>query len=191
MTAVCLIAGIKILLLFPIWLLGVWVFHLGSMRITKKIGWLFFVGSFVLYFLFHYFELDHNLNSLVVEMLGTKFVGKLLWSGSFLSDYVLSSLVALNFIGFVAISESVSSVFLSWQKEIRFFAGYTFSMYLLHFPLLNFFASMIDSNLLVITLTISCIFVVGSFTEKKKYVFRRGISFLMDRIGVRTLGSLR
>ena len=164
---VCLLVGIKILLLFPIWMLGVCVFYVGSMKIAKSMGWLLFLGSFVLYYLFHYNSLDHLINAVVADALGDKFVEKLLWAGSFLSDYILAILVGFNFIGFVAISESVSGIFAYCQKPIRFLAGYTFSMYLLHFPLLNFFATIVDSNLVIVLLTVVCIFVVGTMTENK------------------------
>ena len=72
---------------------------------------------------------------------------------------------------------------------IRYIANRTFTIYLFHFPLLLFFASILNHNpksyyemsFLFVIVLISCIF-LASFTENKKYFYKKQITSLWNII---------
>lgn len=197
---VCLLLGPKILLLAPIWWLGVFL-HRSELlkRISEPVGWLLFIGSLLLLWHFHELELESNLSLWLKTQIGAELHKELTFSRFFLSDYILAPIVLMNFAGFRAIAHRFAKPALLAEKPIRFLAGYTFSLYLFHQPLILFFAALFDGDpdgylfytqvMLGVFLTV---LVLGHFTEKKKYVFRRLVEQTFDTISqIPTLARFR
>jgi peptidoglycan/LPS O-acetylase OafA/YrhL len=91
-------------------------------------------------------------------------------------SYCYGALVAMNFIGMRAIADSVVRIPTAWERLIRYWAGLTFSIYLLHYPLLHFFAALYGQDrsdplkqLSILVSTLATIVVIGGFTERKKH----------------------
>ncbi len=90
-TIMCLILGPKILLLLPVWLLGVGMYHLTRERqVPKALGWFLFIMSFVA--ILAYFELGvkATLDKLTEAIIGKTLFDHLLWSKFFASSYLIA-----------------------------------------------------------------------------------------------------
>lgn len=180
----CVLAGPKILMLFPIWLLGVVVYRRSRMALPPEwVGWLLTLGTMVAYLVFHLTNCPDRLLALTREWFGQSFVNdQLKWSGPFLSDYAIGTLVALHFHGVTAVAPRLSRVFVKLQRPIRYLAGYTFAVYLFHYPLLQFFAAattgMTSPSLrrgIVLGFTLAAVWAAGAVTEQRKSEVRRGL----------------
>lgn len=178
--AIALMLGPKILLLGPIWWLGALIYRTREHPVPEPLGWTLFLLSLPLIHLFHHYALDELLLGRLQALIGPRLTAQLAFSKYFLSDYLLGLLVAMNFIGFRAIAHQWSRVLLPAAPAITFVAGFTFSLYLFHQPLILFFAALIDGNpdrpwflLAVITCVLLSVLVIGTLTEKKKGPYRR------------------
>lgn len=178
-TAALLIAGPKILLLFPIWLMGAWTYYFNQrQKISIAQGWLLFVLPFVLYVGVKVLGLDKLAMEFTKALFNTDNAFSLLgFSDEFLISYLYGVLFVMNFIGIYAVAPYVEKYLSVFEKPIRYWAGLTFSIYLLHYPLLTFFSAVYSPeislwmrNLLILLSTTGMIIIVGNVTEKKKHV---------------------
>ena len=184
---VCLLVGPKILLLLPVWLLGVLVYHLYKKEVVpESIGWVLFVVAALLYVLYRQKGYPDIIYEHAVERLGEAFLQeKLLWSQEFISSYVVGILAAMHFAGAAVIAPRLGKVLGACEKPIRYLAGYTFALYLLHYPLLQFFKALSVSveqeslaNAIVIFGALSGVWILGEVTEKRKRQWR----YLMESV---------
>jgi peptidoglycan/LPS O-acetylase OafA/YrhL len=164
-----LIAGPKILLLFPIWIMGAFAYYLSKRITINKTKGLFLtlipIGVLYLYLEYnlHYFLIHQT-----IQVLGDEFVyNDLNTSRRFLSDYVLGLLISIHFLGISALSQHFSFPRLL-EKPIRHFAGMTFSTYLFHFPLLQFYGSFLNNGPAIFCMTFLSIILIAPYTEGKK-----------------------
>jgi peptidoglycan/LPS O-acetylase OafA/YrhL len=185
----CLLVGPKILLLLPVWLLGVQAYHIVKKRmVSEKLGWVLFIVSSALYAFYRFKCYPDTIYDYMLESFGTAFVqDKLLWSQEFISSYIIGTLVATHFIGMAAIAPRFANVLRAAEKPIRYLAGYTFALYLLHYPLLQFFAAVATKvgipflhNLIVIFGSLAAVWALGAITEKRKADWRRLMQYIFD-----------
>lgn len=179
LAAVLVLVGPKILLLAPLWWLGYLVYRFNATtQLPHVLGWLLFVGSILGFALHELFGLEPILHAASKSLLSFEIGGHDLyrdfgWSKWFLADYVLGVLIATNFIGFAAISRNARAIPQVVVAPIRFLAASTFTLYLLHFPLLQFFASVFDTSAAIIVATLASVFAVAHLTEHRKAAYRR------------------
>jgi peptidoglycan/LPS O-acetylase OafA/YrhL len=184
LSAAALIAGPKVLLLMPVWLLGVCLYRSGALtRLSWPPAALLFVASFAMIIGYHAVDGPMFLREVVAKLVGTSFqVQRMAWSGEFIGDYLLGLLVALNFLSFRACAPVVGRVLLPFTLPIRWAAGYTFSLYLFHRPLILLYTASIHGNLRseafyceVVLLVLLSVVVLGSVTEHRKKWVRTAI----------------
>ncbi|MDT8375488.1 MAG: acyltransferase [Mariprofundaceae bacterium] len=185
-----LIAGPSILLLLPVWLMGVWLYRfLKNSRIREFAGWLLLIASVVGYGFYRSMDLHTHAMELTAQLFGSDGAHALQWSRAFWSDWFLGLLICMNFAGFSVLSNRVSGWLtslhdLQLERAIRYFAGMTFSLYLFHYPLLQFLTAVsrgMESQWRNMVVTIVVFVLAGLlsiFTERKKGVVRR----LLDRV---------
>lgn len=127
-----LCAGPKILLLAPVWLLGVATWRLRG-RLPAGAGFLFFYGFMLAGFLLFWFDVGVLLRNRMLEHWpqAVHYLGE---SALFLGDYLLAITVAGNFLGAAAMGNRLRPLF-RLERPIRFAASYSFSIYLYHMPL--------------------------------------------------------
>lgn len=176
-TLICLLIGPKILLLLPVWLLGVWAYRCSAAATlsARQGAWLFF-GSLAIYLAFRLEGGPDFLLDLSKEVFGTDFLyDKLSWSRKFLSSYVIGLCVAANFIGAVALAPRLPAVAGGLERLIRYAAGFTFALYLLHYPLLQFFAALTAAagleayrTAIVALGPLSVVWILGGAIERQK-----------------------
>lgn len=179
--------GPKILLLFPIWLMGVWVYRVNLRgTVGPRLGALLFVGSILAYLAFRGFGMRDALLEWSYLQFGRHFVeASLRWSNEFVSSYVLGLLVCANFIGCHALSSVLGPTLERIATPVRDWAGYTFSIYLFHYPILQFLGAtgLFDPQapLAIIALFLATLFacrIFGNYTEKRKDLARRWLERL-------------
>jgi peptidoglycan/LPS O-acetylase OafA/YrhL len=88
----------------------------------------------------------------------------------------------INFIGARRIADRVSSSMLKGSGTIRWISDFTFSLYILHQPLLLFSASLINwpsqgyaFYLAIMATTCMSIIVIGTILEKQRFPLRKWI----------------
>lgn len=193
------IVGPKVLLLLPVWLMGVWTYHfIQRSTVSEAIGWLLLISSIALFTLYREFNMELRLRDLLVRLLGRPAVyEELTWSKWFLGSYLVGALVSLNFIGFAAVRERMAAVTEAIGPTVRRLAGFSFVTYLCHYPLLLLFAALYARfhgsvprwwrAWIVLLPTIAALALLGRITEQQKGRYRWAFSTLL---GI-TLGNWR
>lgn len=185
----CMFVGPKILLLLPVWLLGVQVYHVVNRRlISESQGWMLFVGSIVLYAMFRMGDYPDELYDYMVGKIGVVYMQDYLrWSQEFLSSYIIGLLVAMHFTGAAAIAPRFAKLLDLCERPIRYLAGYSFALYLLHYPLLQFMGAIARDmptgslrNAVVIFGSLAAVWALGVLTEHRKADWRRFVQFVFD-----------
>ncbi|AEF99635.1 acyltransferase family protein [Methylomonas methanica] len=185
-----LLIGIKILLLFPVWIFGVISYNVCKKNtLSLKFGLCLFFGSVVVYMLYKYHQIPDRINWHMHDFMGCRLSDSLNQSNNFVTSYIVGLLVSINFIGFSVISKSVNNIFLRIEKPVRFCASYTFTLYLLHEPLLNFYAALINNSpadaldqLLLIVLVLLSVCLIGNRTEHKKHQYKKLFNFVYNSL---------
>jgi peptidoglycan/LPS O-acetylase OafA/YrhL len=186
------IMGPKILLLFPIWLLGVAAFrHIEAGRqLPTAVGVAMFLAPLGIIGIFALEDaLDHAtaLQALIAE-------SRLGYSSLVISGTLLGVLVAMNLFSFPAMERHLAPMLFRIETPVRWIAGATLSIYLFHFPLLHCFGALLgmtpnspvcmSAALIVVTMG-SCL-ALSTVTEGKKAAVRRWLEWLVGRtLGLR------
>ncbi|MEA5098730.1 MAG: acyltransferase [Burkholderiaceae bacterium] len=189
LVALCLFIGPKILILFPVWLLGVLVYHIiKNKQVPEFAGWVMALGSLLLYTIFRIDGYPDYLYGVTAEYIDQDFMMYTLkWSQEFLSSYAIGILVAVHLVGVAAIAPRLNWLLYAGEKPIRYLAGFTFATYLFHYPLLQFFAAIgshFDDqsirNSIMVFGSMSVIWALGTVTERRKADIKRWILFWCD-----------
>lgn len=171
LTSATLVAGIKILTLFPIWLLGAGC-HRHYKRLAERptVGWIALIASFSAYIVIRALNLDDALFKLSTQPLGGEAAANELlnWSKRAAPDLLISILFIVMLYGYYMIRHQLSSILLRHEASIRNAAAYTFSIYLFHYPLLYFFAGVFQSTALISLSCALAILILGYYTERNK-----------------------
>jgi peptidoglycan/LPS O-acetylase OafA/YrhL len=170
--ACCLVVGLNVLLLLPIWALGVGL-YLSRDRcpLPRPLAIVGFCTAVVV-------------TALLVWRLPSwpDAVGQapLFYSGSFLTDWLLGLAVGAM-IWFYSRTWRDLPVPESIERPVRWAAGHTFSLYLFHFPLIVFASalgifspSIWWSAALEVALILAVIIALGELTESKRRFWQRG-----------------
>jgi len=193
-TCVSILVGPKVLLLLPIWLMGVGVWHLYKrVKISPRIGAMILAFSVVGYAAFlatHVSaSLDHRIEVITAGLLGI--------SNHFLSNYISGLFFSGALLGLKGVADTLSPILTACGSTIRALARCTFSMYLYHYPLAYFFRAIAavvfgrrdldmrswPMTLVVLAGTGLSIYLLALVTEQKKSEFRRwlGVIFRLER----------
>jgi peptidoglycan/LPS O-acetylase OafA/YrhL len=183
--AIGVIVGPKILLLLPVWLLGVGAYRWSIARpLAERAGGTLAVGSVACYIAFHVLDLPQRLDGVTVAWLGETLVDRLGYSKSFLGSYVIGILIALHLVGISAVSHRIAALLPA--RPIRYLASFTFSLYLFHYPLLFFFTAVLERTgttayrgPLVTAGTLAMVWALGTVTERRKSTVRRWLAAIL------------
>lgn len=187
--AACALVGPKILLLFPLWLMGVALFRtrIGH-GLSPWIAGPLFVGSLLLYLWLKFAGHLHALDLMVWDIIGPRAVHHLPYARFFAGDYVMGLCIMVHFAALRALAPIIPIPAMI-ETAIRWAAGYTFSIYLYHYPMLLFWGSVLHDvvppawlSLCAVTGTFVVILALGSVTEKRKEPVRRWFTWVFDRL---------
>lgn len=182
--AVCVMAlvlGPKILLLAPIWALGVLLYRWRKLNdMTEPVGWLLVVCSIVSIVLFHQAGITEQTAAFFKALIGEKWHAEFTFSKFFVSDYLLGCLVFLNFAGMRRVCSRMEPVLIVFERPIRFLAGYTLTLYLLHQPLFLFWAAVLRGDpsgyaywWITTVLVALSVLLIGYVTENKRHALKK------------------
>lgn len=191
------LAGPRILLLMPMWLLGVGIYRATkSLEMKSSASFPVFVISFVLLAAVRWFDIDRAIDGAVNAALGgfpAKFLSN---SQNFASNYLVASLFAMNIFSAAFIRFRLFSIE-RVAGAIQYAASFTFVLYLTHFPLLFFYANVLHhdphswgSVASIVTATLVTVWLLGFVTEHRKSAWRRlfrnllsaGRGFIAERL---------
>jgi len=182
--AAVLIAGPKILLLFPLWLMGAAVYYVTVRVVMPK--WLsvgISVLSVLLYLLYYYADAEVFLAQWSIAVLGQETMSRLGYSIWFVHNNIVGLIIALNFLG---MSQAIRDINIPEvvEKVIRYLAGMTFALYVMHFPLLMFYSTFLSDGLAILLAVFFTVLSLKSVTEDKKREWKRwiGIAAVQLRI---------
>lgn len=179
---VCCIMGPKILILFPLWLLGYGAYvYSARRRATPLAGAVLLALSVFGYAVYHFYGR---------EWLATHTVLPIDLAGHDLNArYLVGLLFAGHLVGFVWASTLLGGLLLRCEMAIRWFAGATFTIYLLHLPVAQFLTTVVPwspsdwrTRCVMLLGTFFLMLLIAEFTERRKALWQRLISRIFYRI---------
>ncbi|MFP5392745.1 MAG: acyltransferase family protein [Gammaproteobacteria bacterium] len=187
---VMLLVGPKILLLLPVWVLGVALHRSDALaRLPEWKCWALFLASWPLYALFHHYQLSEWASATLKELVGPVWHREAAFSRYFLTDYLLALIIAANFVGFRGIAHRFAAPLRLAERPIRWVASFTFSLYIFHQPLLQFYAALINGDprqpwfySAVMAATFATVVVLGYLLERKRDGWRRAFHALLSSL---------
>ncbi len=132
----CLIAGYKILLLFPIWALGWWVYRWTQRHhVNPALGLVLFVQPALVLYLDDSLSWARHAGEWLAAMIGHEHwrVG-LSWSRYVLTDTLLGCSMAAHFVGAAALSPWLERTLRPVARPVKWLTARSFTLYLLHQP---------------------------------------------------------
>jgi peptidoglycan/LPS O-acetylase OafA/YrhL len=183
----CIILGPKIVLIIPVWWMGVWVYRSDYLtRLPVPLAWLCLAISLAGAYWYVHLNMGQLGWDYLKQLLGDDLHLQLSFSRQFISDYYLGVMLSLHFIGLRVLLARVKDTPRGIEATIRFLAGATFSIYLFHQPILWFYSAVfsavgeaISRYMIVVPLTLLTIYVLSTFTEQKKNVWKGWIEQLL------------
>jgi len=172
--------GPKILLLMPVWWMGVWVYRSDYLaRLPVPLAWLCLAISLAGGYWYVHVNMGQWGWDYLKQLLGDELHLQLSFSRQFISDYYLGVMLSLHFIGLRVLLARLNTVPGRLETTIRYLAGATFSIYLFHQPLLWFYSAVfstvqegIPRYQIVVPLTLVTIYILAIFTEQKKHMWK-------------------
>lgn len=187
--AICLFLGPKILLLMPIWWMGVWVYRSERLaKLSNGSAWACLLLSIAGAWCYVHFSIGQWGWDSVEAVVGEHWHRELSFSRQFISDYYLGAVLAVHFVGMRVLLANVQDIPARLDSIIRYLAGATFSIYLFHQPLLWFssaFATGVDGEvqhyIVVLLATLLGCLALATVTERRKLFWKTTIESLLDR----------
>jgi peptidoglycan/LPS O-acetylase OafA/YrhL len=175
-----LLIGPKVVLLAPIWWMGVLLYRWRHLRdLSLSFAWTLAAISVVGLVLFHRHDLMAVAEGWLEAIVGPDMTHQLTFAKRVFADYLLGVLVFVNFAAVRRIVEAHGNILMAIAGPVRFFANYTFSLYLLHQPLFLFWAAVVRGDPAtsgywwsVTTLTMLSVGIIGFFTETRRHGLR-------------------
>lgn len=175
-----LVIGPKILLLAPIWALGAWLYHWKTDWLGDGAALLLWLGSTACIGAYVALDLGRPLSHWTADWLGAEVYRQLHFSKHFVGDHLLALVMAAHFVAARQLAPRLAPLLLAGARPLRWAAGYTFSIYLFHLPLVLMVCALLRDMApgparfaLVLVTTLGSIVVVGHFTEQRKEQLRR------------------
>lgn len=177
--------GLKPLLLWPIWLIGV-----ATYQLSKRVAWkypyphIIFVISLIALVLLHITNLRQRLS--ITHVFD---IEDLAYSDNFLYFLMVGLCISLNLLAYIAWSKNTrNSIYLSKNIEkylIRYPASVSFTLYLTHLPLMFLLKSLLGNNsalYLIPSIVIIIVLIVGIPIEQTKRWYYNKITYFLALI---------
>jgi len=175
--ALMLAVGPSIVALLPIWLAGAGLYRLGRIwKAREAVGWILFLGSIVAWGAAQFrlraagFDINH------------------VASTAYVPDYVTGICFVINLLGFEAIAPRFVTLLRPVARAIRWAAGRSFTIYLVHIPVLKLCAVMPfwdvtawSTRVSMLAITALVVVVMGTCFERRREPWRRCFTALLRR----------
>ena len=191
--AMLAVFGVAIILLLPCWLAGwaVWRLIASGWSPSRKIANLMAFGPLPVFAVFVVLRLDRRLQEWNQETLPEWLLTHISHRAiGFEWAYILTILMVLHFIGMNRLLRDAAPVDTGrFARTVRYFSGASFSIYLLHYPLLHFFAPILRpilpgvvSDVALLGVTIAICLSVAAVFERTLGTQRRAIKLVSSRV---------
>lgn len=186
----CAFVGPKIVVLMPIWWAGVMLYRWRWPQTwSKGLSLALLLFSTVGIAWMHAAGVYEWATAFMRAWLGEERFTELTFAHFAPADYLLAVLVFTNFAAMRGLAAQLAPPLLMLERPVRWLAGYTFSLYLLHQPLLLFWTAIVHGNpdgygfwLLVTGLTALSVVAIGAITEHRRAPLRRWIQQALQRL---------
>lgn len=179
-----LICGPNILSIFPIWLMGYYVF-----KIQKNIDYSKYkllkacISLLCIVIIIKFGPLIRNNENLLIQGMYIR--------PTVVGDYFEGLMFALHLIFVPALCQQLQNTIYFFEKPIRLLAATTFSLYLFHYPIIRLLTIVSPFNapeswvqrVYIIGCTFIIIFLLSPWCEDKKYSFKK---FFLKKFRVKT-----
>jgi peptidoglycan/LPS O-acetylase OafA/YrhL len=178
--AVLAFIGPKVTLLFPIWLFGVVAYRLcESGRVGPRLGWLLLAAPIVAFIVYQTFTDPHQPQFANLSWTADRLEGAA-------RDYLIAALFATHVVGVSAVSREFAPWLERSAGAIRWIAGATFSIYLVHMPIMHLLVvvspwpkgSPMTLWLILGATPLVCL-VFAELFERRKAIWRNGFSLAL------------
>ena len=173
----CLIAGPKILILFPVWIAGYMAYNYSSTCVNIKNFYLFFISTLFIYASYLYV-------GPIPFKIGSK---PFYFANQFVTDWITGFLFAFSL--WVFPEKCFFEIPDLWVKVIRKIADFTFPIYVLHYPTILFCKGALVVGLSVkaqfyvsMSLALAVSILLGHIFETYRYLWRNFFSFLFYKL---------
>lgn len=180
-----LIAGPKVFLLLPVWLTGVLTYRLiNRINLNTFVSLFLCIFSLIIYFWLREMDMSKHLALFTKQVLGEEsyLFTHIGWSKHFLNDYIVGVLIAAHVIGFASLFKQFDFPRLI-EPPIRYLAGLSFTLYMLHYPLLMVFSSLSKNGNVIVVLVFLSVWLLSFLTEKRINTWEIIISFVFNLFG--------
>ncbi len=180
-----LIAGVKILLLFPAWLLGLGVYRLirsGKLEMDRLSAVLCIIAPLVIYVVCLAAHLPYQLKMWTVINFGEEFYKSLRFSDEFIWNNLIALLIAAHLTGVYALTKHLECTAVKLpvlSGFIRWGAGASFTIYVIHYPALQMLDALLPETLETLTrhvalfsLGLALCFALAEISERRLKWFR-------------------
>lgn len=192
-----LLLGPKIVLLAPVWLAGVGLYRWKALeKISVSAAAVLLLASIVGIIAFHWAGVEPVISRYFKGLIGESLHKELTFSKFFVSDYLLTLLVFSNFVAMRRLAPMASEFWIAIEKPVRWVAGFTFTLYLLHQPLFLFWGAVVAGDpsgngywLITTGLVLVSVVVVGHFTESRRHNLKAWITHILTSVAPQRVGG--
>jgi len=177
--AAVFLAGFNIVLLLPIWLLGV-VIYRKRLLLPEGVAFKVFAATLAIGLAYYWLDCSVRIRGYMIAG-APEFMRSLNGSNQFVGDFLLGLIVAANFVAAASISRHLDFLRIA-ERPIRYLASFTLSVYLFHLPLTVFIWNGLQVRSVpgFALLLLTGIFVLGSITERKNKLLRDWVERLFQ-----------
>ncbi len=185
----CLVAGYKILLLFPIWALGWGVYRWSqSHKVSPALGLLLFLQPALVLYLDDSLSWTRHASEWLAGLMGQgNWRVGLSWSRYVLTDTLLGLSMAAHFIGAQALSPWLERTLRPFAKPVKWLTARSFTLYLLHQPVMLLAGAMLITlgvpllgSWTVFAATWGTVLAVAQVSELQKHRLKPLVVWLLD-----------
>lgn len=167
-----LLAGPKILMLMPVWLMGVALYH-RMPTFKQSMALLIFVATAALTVAMFWMDVSEHARAWLYRVAPPFWRAH--YSSQFLYDIVLGVVVTFNFAAVASLGPSSFKALFTIERPIRYLASFTLSLYVFHAPLTELLVNVVKMNHAVPfygTLAL-CVFLLAQLTERRTGWYRQ------------------
>jgi len=174
-----LLAGPKILLLMPVWLMGVALYRFMP-TLGRKTALLLFVTTVAIAAAMCWMDISQLWRAWLYRVAPPFWRAH--YSTQFLYDTVLGIVVTANFIAMSSLSPSLERL-RAIERPIRYLASFTLSLYVFHTPLTALLFDVLKLNIPLhfYSILAACVFLLAELTERRTGWYRQQIARLWRR----------
>jgi len=176
-----LVMGPKILLLAPCWWVGVWLYYRNPLQhVGKTVNLAIFILSIIAFSAFIHYNVSSLGWDFLASLMSADQFENLAFSRNVISDYLLGIIIVANFASARILFASLDIDDSRMTRLIRYLANFTFTLYLLHQPLLELFRAVLTkfelsdsvSHILTVMVIFFFILLIGAPIENSKKRYR-------------------